>query len=135
MISSAQALLGQARGVLAEAEHTADVGERFRLAHLAALRIAAAVLAAKAVPAPRPPAISSAPAISNVFMASISLFEMHGNNVVRRPGGAHRSIKFWTLAGRGQLPRRTKRATFFRARPRALVRRTPTAYLPSTGMA
>ena len=48
---SAPALLGQARLVLAEAAATTDVGERFRLAHLAALRIAAAVLAERGRPA------------------------------------------------------------------------------------
>jgi hypothetical protein len=48
---SAGALLGQARLVLAEAAGAAEVGERFRLAHLAALRIAAAVLAGRGRPA------------------------------------------------------------------------------------
>jgi hypothetical protein len=38
-------LLTQARGLLADACAAADPGERFRLAHLAALRIAAVVLA------------------------------------------------------------------------------------------
>ncbi len=38
-------LLTQARGLLADACTVTDPGERFRLAHLAALRIAAAVLA------------------------------------------------------------------------------------------
>jgi hypothetical protein len=44
-------LLGQARRVLAEAGEAFDVGERFRLAHLAALRVAAAVLAERGRPA------------------------------------------------------------------------------------
>lgn len=48
---SAAALLGQARLVLGEAAAATDVGERFRLAHLAALRIAAAVLAERGRPA------------------------------------------------------------------------------------
>ena len=48
---SAAALLGQARLVLAEAAAATDVGERFRLAHLAALRVAAAVLAERGRPA------------------------------------------------------------------------------------
>jgi hypothetical protein len=48
---SAAALLGQARRVLGEAAAASDVGERFRLAHLAALRVAAAVLAERGRPA------------------------------------------------------------------------------------
>lgn len=48
---SAGALLGQARAVLADASACADTGERFRLAHLAALRVAAAVLADRGRPA------------------------------------------------------------------------------------
>lgn len=48
---SARALVGQARVVLAEAEHQPDAGERFRLAHLAALRAAAAVVAERGRPA------------------------------------------------------------------------------------
>ncbi|HEY7009646.1 MAG TPA: SAV_6107 family HEPN domain-containing protein [Jatrophihabitantaceae bacterium] len=44
-------LLGQARRVLAEAREALDVGERFRLAHLAALRVGAAVLAERGRPA------------------------------------------------------------------------------------
>jgi hypothetical protein len=48
---SAVALLGQARAGLAEAQATWEVGERFRQAHLAALRIAAAVLADRGRPA------------------------------------------------------------------------------------
>ncbi|MGH8861566.1 MAG: SAV_6107 family HEPN domain-containing protein [Jatrophihabitantaceae bacterium] len=48
---SAVTLLAQARTVLAEAAATPEVGERFRLAHLAALRIAAAVLADRGRPA------------------------------------------------------------------------------------
>ena len=43
-------LLAQARGLLAEAHRSAEPGERFRLAHLAALRVAAAVLAESARP-------------------------------------------------------------------------------------
>lgn len=45
------ALIGQARLVLGEAAAVTDVGERFRLAHLAALRVAAAVLAERGRPA------------------------------------------------------------------------------------
>ena len=48
---SAVALLAQARAGLAEAAATWEVGERFRLAHLAALRVAAAVLADRGRPA------------------------------------------------------------------------------------
>jgi SAV_6107-like HEPN len=47
----AMALLGQARSVLAEARSTTDVGERFSLAQLAALRAAAALLAERGRPA------------------------------------------------------------------------------------
>jgi hypothetical protein len=42
---SASGLLGQARALLAEAARTAEPGERFRLAHFAALRTAAALIA------------------------------------------------------------------------------------------
>lgn len=45
------ALLAQARNGLAESQRTADPGERFRLAHLAALRTAAAVVAQRGKPA------------------------------------------------------------------------------------
>lgn len=48
---SALALAAQARAVLAEAAAASDDGERFRLAHLAALRAAAAVLADRGRPA------------------------------------------------------------------------------------
>jgi HEPN superfamily protein len=48
---SALGLLGQARAVLADAEHADDAGERFRLAHLSALRTAAAVTAQRGRPA------------------------------------------------------------------------------------
>ncbi len=48
---SAVALIAQARVVLAEASMAWDEGERFRLAHLAALRAAAAVLADRGRPA------------------------------------------------------------------------------------
>lgn len=48
---SAHALLGQATSVLGEAQRQADAGERFRLAHLAALRAAAAVVAERGRPA------------------------------------------------------------------------------------
>lgn len=44
-------LLAQARRVLGDAEREADAGERFRLAHLAALRTAAAVCAVRGRPA------------------------------------------------------------------------------------
>ncbi len=47
---SALGLLGQARGVLADAERAVDPGERFRLAHLSALRTAAAVCARRGRP-------------------------------------------------------------------------------------
>ncbi|MGN6607638.1 MAG: SAV_6107 family HEPN domain-containing protein, partial [Jatrophihabitans sp.] len=48
---SAVALIAQARVVLAQASMAWDEGERFRLAHLAALRAAAAVLADRGRPA------------------------------------------------------------------------------------
>jgi SAV_6107-like HEPN len=48
---SAFSLLTQARSVLAEAAQTAEPGERFRLAHLSALRTAAAVSAQRGRPA------------------------------------------------------------------------------------
>lgn len=48
---SAVALLTQARGVLGDAVAADDAGERFRLAHLAALRTAAAVSAQRGRPA------------------------------------------------------------------------------------
>ncbi len=48
---TAPSLLGQAREVLGDAERCEDVGERFRLAHLAALRAAAAVIAFRGRPA------------------------------------------------------------------------------------
>ncbi len=48
---SALALVAQARAVLADAAAAWDAGERFRLAHLAALRAAAAVLADRGRPA------------------------------------------------------------------------------------
>lgn len=48
---SSAALLSHARLVLGEAIAATDVGERFRLAHLAALRVAAAVLADRGRPA------------------------------------------------------------------------------------
>lgn len=44
-------LLGRARGALDEARGCTDLEERFRLAHLAALRAAAAVLAERGRPA------------------------------------------------------------------------------------
>jgi hypothetical protein len=50
-VRTAETLLAQARLVLAEAAASDDAGERFRLAHLAALRGAAAVFAARARPA------------------------------------------------------------------------------------
>ncbi|HEY8302032.1 MAG TPA: SAV_6107 family HEPN domain-containing protein [Jatrophihabitans sp.] len=49
--ASAIALIAQARVVLAQASMAWDEGERFRLAHLAALRAAAAVLADRGRPA------------------------------------------------------------------------------------
>lgn len=48
---SARALLAQARAVLVEAARTDEIGERFRLAHLAALRTAAALFADRGRPA------------------------------------------------------------------------------------
>lgn len=48
---SAFGLLTQARSVLADAADTTDPGERFRLAHLSALRTAAAVAAGRGRPA------------------------------------------------------------------------------------
>lgn len=48
---SALGLLAQARAVLDDAERADDIGERFRLAHLAALRTAAAVAAQRGRPA------------------------------------------------------------------------------------
>lgn len=48
---SALALLAHARAVLAEAADTMDPGQRFALAHLAALRGAAAVIAERGRPA------------------------------------------------------------------------------------
>jgi hypothetical protein len=48
---SALSLLGQARIVLDEASAATDPGERFRLAHLSALRTAAAVSAQRGRPA------------------------------------------------------------------------------------
>ena len=48
---SAAALIGQAQVVLDQAEAADEAGERFRLAHLAALRVAAAVLAERGRPA------------------------------------------------------------------------------------
>ena len=49
---SAVALVGQARGALAEAAAMERPAERYAAAHLAALRAAAAVLAARARPVP-----------------------------------------------------------------------------------
>ncbi|GAB2461728.1 SAV_6107 family HEPN domain-containing protein [Jatrophihabitans fulvus] len=49
--TSAFSLLSQARSVLLEAVATDDAGERFRLAHLSALRTAAAVAADRGRPA------------------------------------------------------------------------------------
>jgi hypothetical protein len=48
---SALGLLAHARGVLADAERAVEPGERFRLAHLSALRTAAAVSAERGRPA------------------------------------------------------------------------------------
>jgi hypothetical protein len=49
--STALSLLAQARSVLCEATATVEAGERFRLAHLSALRTAAAVSAQRGRPA------------------------------------------------------------------------------------
>ena len=51
--NSPLALLAAARGTLAEAAATADEGERFRLAHLSALRTAAALCAHRSPPSSR----------------------------------------------------------------------------------
>jgi hypothetical protein len=48
--STPLALLSQARGSLAEAEAAVEPGERFRLAHLSALRTAAALCASRGRP-------------------------------------------------------------------------------------
>jgi hypothetical protein len=48
---SPDALLAAARVLLADAARTAEPGERFRLAHLAALRVAAAAVAGRDRPA------------------------------------------------------------------------------------
>jgi hypothetical protein len=53
-------LIAQARVVLAEARFALEPGERFRLAHLAALRVAAALFAVRARPATRPRRLRSA---------------------------------------------------------------------------
>jgi hypothetical protein len=53
--ASALRLLMAARRALAEAEQTTEVGERYASAHLAALRAAAAILAADARPEPERP--------------------------------------------------------------------------------
>ena len=52
---SSQALLRRARGLLIEASSAASPDERFLLAHLGALRTAAAILAAEPGPSPRRP--------------------------------------------------------------------------------
>jgi hypothetical protein len=51
MSASSVALLTQARGLVLDAARTGDPGERFRLAHLAALRVAAAAVAQRGRPA------------------------------------------------------------------------------------
>jgi hypothetical protein len=56
---TAGVLIGQARLVLGEAAATVEVGERFRLAHLAALRAAAAVVAERGRPASAPRRLTS----------------------------------------------------------------------------
>jgi SAV_6107-like HEPN len=50
---SAASLVEQARAILRDAERETDAAEQFRLAHLAALRAAAAVFAERARPAGR----------------------------------------------------------------------------------
>jgi hypothetical protein len=57
---SGATLLMQARGVLAEAEAATTAAERFRLAHLAALRTSAALFAERARPAAGPRKLLSA---------------------------------------------------------------------------
>lgn len=51
------ALLGAARSALAEAAATSEPGERFRLAHLSALRSAAALCGHRSPPSDRPAAL------------------------------------------------------------------------------
>jgi hypothetical protein len=57
---SGTTLLLQARGVLAEAESAGTAAERFRLAHLAALRSSAALFAERARPSSGPRKLLSA---------------------------------------------------------------------------
>lgn len=57
---SAVSLVSQARAVLSEAADADTAGERFRLAHLSALRTAAALLAERARPASGPRRLRSA---------------------------------------------------------------------------
>jgi hypothetical protein len=65
-------LLAQARAGLAEARFVLDPGERFRLAHLAALRVAAALFAARSRPATRPRRLKSAWALVEAVAPELS---------------------------------------------------------------
>ena len=67
-IRSGLALLAQGRRVLAEARAERQAGERFRLAHLAALRCAAALLAERA----RPGAARRGPTNAWVLLAAVA---------------------------------------------------------------
>lgn len=69
---SAEGLLAAARHGLAEAAAASRPGERFALAHLAALRAAAAVLAARARPAPVGPGRRRRPASAWRLLAVIA---------------------------------------------------------------
>ena len=57
---NAVSLIAQARSVIGDAARADSPGERFRLAHLSALRTAAAVLAERARPASGPRRVRSA---------------------------------------------------------------------------
>jgi hypothetical protein len=65
-------LLAQARAGLAEARSALDPSERFRLAHLAALRVAAALFAARSRPATRPRRPKSAWALVETVAPELS---------------------------------------------------------------
>jgi hypothetical protein len=65
-------LLAQARAGLAEARFALDPGDRFRLAHLAALRMAAALFAVRSRPATRPRRLRSAWALVETVAPELS---------------------------------------------------------------
>ena len=65
-------LLAQARAGLAEARVARDPSERFRLAHLAALRVAAALFAGRSRPATRPRRLKSAWALVETVAPELS---------------------------------------------------------------